>query len=103
MTDPDVDVPDNARTQVLPRAPPRARFVVETSVDAGPPEEDVPETPLRATANLLRAIRNWWRAAPPDPRVARARTTLVLLRLEALRHLNAIEAIMDQLNDRKRR
>lgn len=101
MTDPD----ENKRTQVFRRVPtpPRAGFVVETWIDAGQPDEEPVVTPLRATANLLRAIRNWWRAAPPDPRVARARTALVLLRLEALRHLNAIEAIMDQLNDRKGR
>ena len=78
MTDPE----DMKRTQLFHRATPvRTGFVVSRWI-AGPPDEESVETPLRATAALLRSIRDWWRRAPIDPRAARVRTAMVQLSLE---------------------
>ena len=73
-------------------------------MDAGQPEEDGRGDPAHVPRRTYFArSATGGERRPRTRRVARARTALVLLRLEALRHMNALESIAEQLNDRKGR
>lgn len=91
---------DNRATQVLSSA--RVWELPAQWVESD--DDDPPETPLRAAAAFVRAVRTWFAPKPPrDDTRARVRTAAAALRLECRRHAAAVDAISRALDERKGR